>query len=801
MLNAVSTAARILSVAFCLAAVAGCGGAEARRAKAISRGEEFLAAGNLEKARVEFRNALQISPNDPVARYENARVLERLGKYGEAIQYYNGAIDVQPDYVAARTDYARMLVLFGGAQRAAEVLDAGLKKHPGDAQMLALRATARIQLKDRIGAMADAELAYQNDPDSETTASVLAGLSASGGNPDRAADLLSGSLKKHPDSTDLRLALAQLELTRHQPAKAESLLRDVVRLKPDDRESWLRLARFLVAQKQVDDAERVIRDGIAALPKDRPLKFALVEFLAANRGREQAEQMLRRMVADAEHDDFVPKFALGQFYVAGGEQAKAEALYGEVIAQERTRTAGLGARDKLAALRVQQGRPADAEKLVAEVLAVNPRDSEALAIRGNLLLAKGDTSGAISDLRAVLRDQPAAVGVARVLARAYERNGEQELALETLRAVAESNPKDAPLAMEFAGLLLDLGKAPDALPIAERIAKDLPADFDAQSLLFKVQAMLKDYPAAQQVAVTIGGLPGREAAGHTLLGMLAEEQHQDGAAVAEYERALTASPSAEEPLSGLTRLLVSKGRSAEALQRLDKVAAQVPTDALPLALKGEILTGEKRFADAEAALSAARDRAPRWWLPYRTRAHLEIARGNVPRAIQVLEDSVATVDDPNRLRAVLADLYEAQGRSDEAVKQYEAMLALAPGDAVASNNLAMMLVTTRHDAASLARAASLTERFSNSSNAAMLDTFGWVRTVRGDAKSALPALEKAQMLAPSSGVISYHLGKAALAAGQADRAAAALRKALDADAGAPWANDARDALAKVTRRG
>ena len=47
--------------------LAACGGGEERQAEYLSRAQEHLDAGNLEKARLDVKNALQI--NDKSARY------------------------------------------------------------------------------------------------------------------------------------------------------------------------------------------------------------------------------------------------------------------------------------------------------------------------------------------------------------------------------------------------------------------------------------------------------------------------------------------------------------------------------------------------------------------------------------------------------------------------------------------------------------------------------------------------------------------------------------------------------------
>src|SRR3984885_15333882 len=136
-------------------AAAGCGGAESRKAKHLEKGQYFLAAGNFEKARVEFRNALQIAPEDSEARYENGVVAEKMGNLREAGQFYQAAIDSNPENFVARSSLGRIYVLAGSPDRALETIKPGLEKHPDDAALLTVRAAAEIQLKNADGALKD----------------------------------------------------------------------------------------------------------------------------------------------------------------------------------------------------------------------------------------------------------------------------------------------------------------------------------------------------------------------------------------------------------------------------------------------------------------------------------------------------------------------------------------------------------------------------------------------------------------------------------------------------------------------
>src|SRR3990170_2922731 len=99
--------AALVVALFAVLSLSACGGADSRRATHMERGQKYFASGNFEKARVEFRNALQITPKDAEARYMNGRVAEQLGDLRGAAGMYQGAIDVDADHLQARANLGR----------------------------------------------------------------------------------------------------------------------------------------------------------------------------------------------------------------------------------------------------------------------------------------------------------------------------------------------------------------------------------------------------------------------------------------------------------------------------------------------------------------------------------------------------------------------------------------------------------------------------------------------------------------------------------------------------------------------
>jgi Tfp pilus assembly protein PilF len=789
-----------LALVFLVALVVGCSGGEARKVRHMEKGQSFLAAGNFEKARIEFRNALQIDPNDSEVRYENGVVDEKLGNQREAAQFYQGAIDRNADNAPARAALGRLYVLAGAPRQALEIIKPSLDKHPDDPGLLTVRAASRDLLKDLPGALADAERAVKLAPNDEKAVAVLAGVYQADGQSDKSLALLQNAIPRIPSSVTLRLELAQLYLRAKQEPQAETLLVELVRLKPAEPAHRLRLAQFYARLNRTDDAERVLREGIRALPADRAMKTSLIEFLAARRSREAAEKELQAFIAK-DPKDYTLRLSLAQFYEQGKDYPKAETVYREVITEAALTGPGITARDRLADLRARQNDVVGAEKLLAEVLAEVPRDGDALFLRASLALQQRDPKTAIADLRSVLRDQPNAVGVMRVLARAHLANGEPALAEETMRRAVDANPKDASVRMDLAKLLIDLGKPEQAQPVVAELVRQQPTNIEALSAQFQIAIASNDTASAKLAADSIVATSPKLDLGYYYQGTLAERDQHLEDAIRLYSTALDLQPTSTDALEAVTRVLTSAKRVPEALKRVDEAAARYPASAVPLNIKGQILMAQQREPEGAAAFRAAIDREPKSWAAYRNLAFAQLNAKDTNAAIATLEGGIGKVTTPEPLETSLAILYQKNGKPDAAIQLYDNALRQDPQSDAIANNLAMLLVDSKHDPASLERAKSLAARFSTSSNPELLDTYGWVLYRRGETAGALTALQAASSKAPNAPVLWYHLGMAQLLSGQTAAARDSLNRSLKFGQSFAGMDEAKAALEKLGRQG
>jgi tetratricopeptide (TPR) repeat protein len=776
----------------------GCGGAAGRKAAYLAKGQEFMAAHNYTKARLEFRNALQLDPNDAQANYLAGQATEQVGNIREAVQLFQAAIQTDPKHLGARAQLGLLYAYGGAPDKAIEVVEPGLAIAPNDPDLLIARAAARMRLGDMASAQADAEKAVQAAPTNENAVALLAALYQQAGNSQQAIDLVNKALQPSTPGVKLRQVLAQLYLATNRHPEAIQEMQRVIAAEPDQLVYRYRLAEVQLLDKNVDAAEATLRAAVAQAPKNSQAKLTLANMLAANRSYDVADAELRRMIA-ASPDDYQLRLGLGQFYLSHNKLPEAEAVYRQVIKDDGTGPNGLTARDRLAGVYLNSNQPDTAAQLLDEVLKKNPRDNDALYDRAELSLAHGKPDAAVADLRTVQRDQPNSVAIQRALARAYLQNEDNTLAEETLRAAVQGNPSNIDLQLDLARLLAATGRRDEAVAQLQKLAAAQPTNLGVLQALFDVQMAGKDFAGARHTAELVQSAKPTAPSGIYMSGLAELGDGKPNVARTDFERAAAMSPDAIEPFGELVRLDLQQQHPDQALARLDKAIGQYPNNPMLPDMKGQALASLNRNDEAIASFRQAIRLQPTWTEPYRRLAAAQLAAGHGDDAIKSLQEGIQASNQAPQLQVDLAALDQRLGHTDDAIAQYEALLKRDAQSAVAANNLAMLLVTYRTDQASLDRARTLTERLATSRNGAFLDTRGWVLYKRGEYADALNALQKATTQAPQAPEFRYHLAMVQLISGTPDAARASLEQALKSNVAFADSDEAKKTLASLQR--
>ncbi len=235
-----------------------------------------------------------------------------------------------------------------------------------------------------------------------------------------------------------------------------------------------------------------------------------------------------------------------------------------------------------------------------------------------------------------------------------------------------------------------------------------------------------------------------------------------GAAALEYRNAIRKEPARAEvhrKLAGtyaaLGRLELANGGIVQARALSARALALAPDapDALLLAARTAIASNDP---SAEGYLTRAIAAAPSAFEARALLANQYAAHGDLDRARTTLEQFANQHPNAAAPRTALGIVLEEAGRPAEARVRYEQALALAPGEPVASNNLARLYVSDDArvgEAVELARNA--VARLPNDADAH--DTLGWVAFRAGRLSLAKSELERAVALAAAEPSYRNHL--------------------------------------------
>ena len=197
---------------------------------------------------------------------------------------------------------------------------------------------------------------------------------------------------------------------------------------------------------------------------------------------------------------------------------------------------------------------------------------------------------------------------------------------------------------------------------------------------------------------------------------------------------------ADDPLAAVVRLrraglLDQQGATEEALHLLDGLIHDFPDRPEPLAMQGDILRNEHRFADSVAAYDRAVALLPHpsrvnWPLFYDRGMALERAH-NWPRAESDFQKALELAPNQPFVLNYLGYSWTEQGRNLPRARQMiQQALDQRPNDG------------------------------------AIVDSMGWLQLRQGDIAGAVKTLERAVELEPEDSTINEHLGDAYAAAGR-----------------------------------
>ncbi|QEA12474.1 tetratricopeptide repeat protein [Comamonas flocculans] len=780
-------------------ALVACSSPEEKVASFAKKGQSYLQAGDVVKARLEFQNALQINPNNVPSLYGLAEIAERGSDWNRTYGLLSKVVELDPTNLAAHLKLGKLLLAAGQMDKALTASEAASRLKADDADVLALRAAVMFKLGDRKAAVDLAQQALSRNPKQSDALVVLASQRLMDGDGDGALKYLDQALADNERDVALQLIKVQALEKMSRLDGAQEVFRKLIAFYPDNKVLRHMLAQFFMTHGMPAQAEDTYRDIVKAQPRDTEAKLDLVRFVGQLKGPAAAAAELQEFIKqDPKAWDL--KLMLANLRQQENKPEAARALWNEVVAEAGKDPAGLRARAALAADLLGNGKRAEANELIAQILEADARNEQGLLLRAGVALDERRLDDAVADLRTILRDTPSSAQAHAMLGRTLEMQGSKDLAQDEYARAAQEG-KFAPLyAMPYAEFLMRVGKPRLVEPALRETLQVAPHYLPAYQLLAQSYLNVGELVSAQKVADLVAKLGNQQVAANQLQGAVAAARNQFDSSIAAYRKAYELSPDEMQPMVALVGTYLRAGKLKEAQGFLQSVIAASPDNVGARLLQARLAAQSGDAAGAKQGFEEVLKRNPESAQAYLGLVGLLSDAGQFDEADALLVRALERMPGDFGLRLSRASLYEQRGKVDDALALYEKLNKERPNAEVVVNNLASLLTDARTDEASHKRAYELAQGLRSSNVPQFKDTFGWAAYRVGRYSEAATPLRDAAKAMPDLPVLHYHLGMNLLAQGNKTGAREALQHALDlATRGAPFAqaDEAKKALAGI----
>jgi len=605
-----------------------------------------------------------------------------------------------------------------------------------------------------------------------------------------------------------KLAPAIEALTRGQVETALRLAREYVKADPGSAPGQEVLGAAALASRQWSEAERALTEALRLEPRRVGAMVHLGQLALETGDPRKAETWFRQALAVSAR-------------LGPAHRGLAIALYrrGQVdgaLLQLRDNVTLSGGKDLeakylLAAILHELGRRAEAERLLADVLAAEPDLAQPLLLQGLVKLELGKTDEAIPSLKHLADQHPGSLWArlgGSLLQRAQGELGPARAALEQL---TQDRPDWALAHSQLAQVLLLEGRLDAALRAFERAEQVSPNPAIARLRSAALLLAAQQHDAAIARARAVLGIASVAAPARAIIVQAYLAKGSPELAERELTAAAAAAPGDPRWPVQLGRLYLAQGRSKDALIQFVIAEQRRPgtVDAIMGQAEARVALGQAKEAvsaaeelvraqreapdalvylgsiherlgqpqEAAAAYRRALDRERHHLAAARALARLSWRDGRKAEAIRILEDAAAAHPDSPLPLLELAQLHDAAGSPGPAIAAYRRALQRDVTNPALLNNLAYLLGA---DPATLDEALGLAEQAYRRAprSPAIADTLGWLLYQKGDVERAEPLLVEAVRTAPTDPRIRYHLGMVYAKRGKASEARRELGEAL-----------------------
>ena len=612
---------------------------EAKIARYLERGDEYLKEGKTREAIIEFLNVIQLDENNREATARLAKTLFDTGQFGPSFQYLQRAVEFNPDDVEARVRLATLHIFGGRMEEAREEAGFALDKDPKNLDALAVFAgtvTTEGEVDGAIGRLESARSDHAGKAKFHLTMGSLqlrkrdvAGAEAS----------FQEAARVEPDSADAHLALGTFYLAKREPAKAKEEFDLAAEKAPVRSGTQIRVVDFYRLLGQPDEGDRRLDALVKEAPDFYPAWRRIAQYAFSDRDYDRAQEALNHLLEASDKDPETIRM-IAEVHLAKGETEQAQTRFREAITvfqdYARRRPEQPSLHFRLAQLHVRVGEIEQAKSRLATVVELAPNSPSAVLLLSELQINSREASKAVLPLEELSKRQPSALAF-DLLGRAYLQDQKFPQATAAFTRFAELAPTEPRARLMVGTSLAAAGKMGESVRELETALEMNPAYVEPLALLASIDVRQQRLGAAlKRVQDQIAKIDGT-GQHQFLLGQLYFASNQSDYAEAAFRKAVELDPNLNAGYAQLAQIYVRTNRTDEALAEMEKGLKHNPKNVPVMMLKGMLQHQKGAVEDAQLTYEGLLGVNPSFAPAANNLAYILQEKGDLERALQLAE--------------------------------------------------------------------------------------------------------------------------------------------------------------------
>ena len=771
---------RIFILAFFTISLIACGGAEERKAVYMEKAKASIEIGDLDKARIELKNVLQIDPKDAEAHYQLGKIFESKGDYRKAFGNYKKAAELNPDHLENQAKLGRFyLLLANDVDKAQEKINLILSKDPKNSDGLLLKAAVTLRNKNSDAAIMIVKNIISQDPGHVESVAFLSSLYVKDKKLTNAIGVLDAALKINKNNQRLNKLLASALVANKDYKRAEVLYKNFLEKNPGSRLSYNNLAAFYNQMGNKVKAEEVLRASVDSDPSDKDRILTLTKFIREVKGSDEAIAELERYISENSGLGGL-RIALAELFILDGDNESAAKVLKQAIDDFPEEVTGVTARTVLASVYISDNALDKASEVVEDALSISPNDPQVNYLRAKFAVRDKDMEKAIISLRITTKEMPENISAFLLLAAVYQQEGNKEQAVDILNTAYESNRANADALLKLAQYYLnrDIKKAEKIIDTYNNIKG---SDYAGLSIKAALLNQNKKYTEAYEIAKVLMNEHPDKPNGYLQAVPYSNQQGDRNKAISVLEEGYAKATDKRKILALLTSLQLSEKQFDVVVNRLKAEIKKSPEDESLRILLAKVYAVNNNLDATEQLLNEVVNISPQTEEAYLLLSQIYQSKKDISAVKEILIKGRENVKDSLKIPFRLASVYEAEGAYKDAVDIYRKLYQAYPDNLLIANNLASMLSDYKDGKNDLSLTKELIGKLEENKRPIFLDTIGWAYFKLGEQKKAIQYLFEATEKSPEVNVFNYHLGMAYKMSGDKIQAKTYLEKSIADD--------------------